>query len=238
MITSPAYTLLPTHPQSRSFFGGEREEGIELQERKILESARCRYSSSFRAFSYIYIFTRHACIQESCWTRLSVRPRTLDMAYKEVFRAPLADKTITPDRSYCLRELGRRFAERTVNCDSALLRSCQQVYNEATGTLYGSQVFCFDDTSYGHENTAIEASANCCHWLRERSILQDDLPSMTTFNRRCDAYDGKHYVEIPHCDFVGINDWLLNIGERNRLKIRHFTLVFLALSSRWCVGGF
>ena len=44
---------------------------------------------------------------------------------------------------------------------------------------------------------------------------------MTTYNRCLDAYNGKHYVKIPHCDFVDMYDWLLNIGERNRLKIRY-----------------
>ena len=140
------------------------------------------------------------------------------MIYEEVFRAPLADKTITPDRSYRRRKLGRRFAERTVNYDLALLRSCQQAHNEASGTLYGSQVFYFDDTSYGHENAVVEASAYCYYCSGEGS--------MTTYNRCLDAYNGKHYVKIPHCDFVEMYDWLLNIGERNRLKIRHIHISF------------
>ena len=135
------------------------------------------------------------------------------MIYEEVFKTPLADKTITPDPWYRRRKLGRRFAERTVKGNSALLRSCQQIHSEATGTLYGSHVFYFDDTSYEDENTAIEASAYCCYCLGEGS--------MTTYNGCLDAYNGNHYVMIPRCDFVDMYDWLLSIGKRNRLKIRN-----------------
>ena len=102
---------------------------------------------------------------------------------------------------------------RTVNYELGLLQSCQQAYDEATATLYGYKVFYFDDTSYGYENTVVEASAHCWYCSRKGG--------MATYTRCGDAYDGKHYVGIPYCDFVGMYDWLLKIGERNRLKIRH-----------------
>ena len=87
--------------------------------------AKCRYPSSCRALSYIYIYlyTRHACIQEWCWTRLPVPSLTVDLAL---------GMTITPDPSYRHRQLGRTFAERTVNYDPVLLQSCQQAHEEAT----------------------------------------------------------------------------------------------------------
>lgn len=140
------------------------------------------------------------------------------MIYEEIFRAPLADKTVTPDPTHRRRQLGRRFNEHTVNCNSALLRSCQQVYNEAIGTLYGSQIFFFDDARHGHENTSVEASAYCWHCSGKAGI--------NTHTQCWDAHDGKHYVRIPQCDFVDMKDWLLTIGESNRLKIRHIQISF------------
>ena len=69
----------------------------------------------------------------------------------------------------------------------------------------------------------IEASANCWYCLREGGIPWDRPASMTSYNRCHDAYDGKHYVKIPHCDFGGMHDWLFKLEERNRLKIRHLS---------------
>ena len=138
------------------------------------------------------------------------------MIYEEVFRTPLTDKIITPDPSYRRRQLGRRYTERTVKYDLGLLQSCQQACDEATATLYGSRVFYFDDTSYGYETTVVEASAYCWYCLVEGST--------STYTRCGDAHDGKHPVEIPHCDFVGMYDWLSKIGERNRAKIRNIRI--------------
>ena len=145
------------------------------------------------------------------------------MIYEEVFRTPLADKTITPDPSYRRRQLGRRFAEHTVKYDLAFLRSCQQAHQEATAVLYGSKSFYFDDTSYGYEDIQVEASTYCWYCLGEKSIPQGPPASMAmaTQNRCLDAHDGKHYIQIPPCDFVGMYDWLFKIGERNRIQIRH-----------------
>ena len=52
-------------------------------------------------------------------------------------------------------------------------------------------------------------------------MLRDHPVPMSTYNQCRDAYDSKHYVEIPLCDLVSMYDWLFRIGERNRLKIRH-----------------
>ena len=64
--------------------------------------------------------------------------------------------TVTPDPSYRHRQLGNRFAERTVNYDQALLQPCQQAHEEATAVLWGSEVSYFDDTSYGVENIYVQ----------------------------------------------------------------------------------
>ena len=138
------------------------------------------------------------------------------MIYEEVFRTPLADKIITPDPSYRRRQLGRRYAERTVKYDLGILQSCQQAHDEATATLYGSRVFYFDDTSYGYETAEVEASAYCWYCSGKGGI--------STYNRCRDSNDGKHYVKIPHCDFVSMHDWLFKIGQRNRAKITHIRI--------------
>ena len=146
--------------------------------------------------------------------------------YEELFRMPFADKTITPDPSYRRRHLGRRYAERTVKYDLGLLQSCQQAHQEATAVLYGSKAFFFDDTSYGFEDTKIEASNYCWYCLGERGMPQGSPSSIATENRCLDAYNGKHYLKIPHCDFVDMYDWLLKIGPRNRIQIKHVQICF------------
>ena len=146
------------------------------------------------------------------------------MIYEEVFKTPCADKVITPDPSHERRQLGRRYAERTVNKGLAFLQSCQQAHEEATAFLYGSNMFYFDDADYG--TTHIEASAHCRYCLEEAPIHQDRPVSMTPDIRCRDAHNSKHYVEIPLCDFVDMYDWLVKIGERNRLKIRHIHISF------------
>ena len=140
------------------------------------------------------------------------------MIYEEVFRTPRADKTITPDPSYRRRHLGRRYAERTVKYNLGLLQSYQQTHDEAIAILYGSRVFYFDDTSYGFEDIKIEASAYCRYCSGEGGI--------TTYDRCLDAYNGKHYVKIPYCDYVDMYDWLLKIGPRNRIQIKHVQICF------------
>ena len=146
--------------------------------------------------------------------------------YEELFSMPVAAKTITPDPSYRRRQLGRRFTERTVRYELAILRSCQQVHQEATAVLYGSKVFYFDDTSYDLEDTKIEASDYCGYCLGERDMLQGSSTSIASQNRCLNAYNGKHFLRIPHCDFVGMCDWLMKIGEKNRIRIKHIQICF------------
>ena len=132
------------------------------------------------------------------------------MIYEEVFRTSRADKAITPDPFYHRRHLGKRYAERTVMYHVIRLQSCQQACDEATAVLYGSRAFFFDDTSYGFEDTKFEASACCWYCSGEGD---------TAIYDRChNAHNGKHYLKIPHCDFVGMYDWLMKIGERYRIQ--------------------
>ena len=146
------------------------------------------------------------------------------MIYKEVFKTPYTDNIITPDPSHHRRQLGRRYGDRTVNYDLALLRSCQQAHEEATSFLYGNNIFYFDDADYGI--IEIEASAHCDYCLEEASINRDRPGSLTPDIRCSDALDGKHYVEIPRCDLGSMYDWLDKIGQKNRLKIRHIQICF------------
>ena len=148
------------------------------------------------------------------------------IVYEELFRMPFAGKTITPDPSYRRRQLGRRFTERTVKYDVAILRTCQQVNQEATAVLYGSKAYFFDDTSYDFEETQIEASDYCWYCLGERAVPQGSLTPITTQNRCLNAHHGKHYVNVPHCDFVGMYDWLVQIGDNNRMPIKHIQSCF------------
>ena len=119
------------------------------------------------------------------------------------------------------------YTDRTVNYDLALLRSCQQAHEEATSFLYGNNTFYFDDSDYG--TTKIEASAHCYYCAEEATIQRDNSESIAPENQcldALDALDGKHYVEIPRCDLGSMCDWLVQIGRRNRLKIRHIQISF------------
>ena len=49
---------------------------------------------------------------------------------------------------------------------------------------------------------------------------------MTTYDRCLNVYNGKHYLKIPYCDFVGMYDWLNKIGEKNKMQIRHIKMCF------------
>ena len=84
--------------------------------------------------------------------------------------------TITPDASYCHRQLGRRFAERTVNYDPALLQSCQQAHDEATATLCDQKSSTLMITVMVTKiYIKIEASAYCWYRLGKEAYLRTPL---------------------------------------------------------------
>lgn len=159
--------------------------------------------------------------------------------YEKVFSTSLNDKVITPDPTYSrrrynevCRQLGveSRVINRTINNGLALLQSCQQAHEEAAALLYSQNTFCFDDSQqlepyalwsdYGRKTFVTEVSAHCSY-CRRHARTND-------YNDRC--YDacssGEHFIEIPFTDFVTMKRWLSDIGERNRLRIRHIQIHF------------
>ena len=156
------------------------------------------------------------------------------MIYKEVFRTPLGDGSITPDPWYTRRRVflvyrrrkDEQLSERTINNGLALLQSCQQAHEEATSYLYGSHVFYFSDTQHGGWGNRIDVTSHCSYCQRLR---RDDPSGDRTYSDRCydaDGYGGKHELVVPFCDFITMRRWLSDIGERNRLRIRHIQLHF------------
>ena len=164
------------------------------------------------------------------------------MIYKEVFRTPLGDGSITPDVFYsrrreasvsrcCQVPVSRRrkdeqLSQRTINNGLALLQSCQQAHEEAISYLYGNHVFYFDDTQHGCWSNTIDVTSHCFYCQRLRG---DEPSSDWAYSDRCydaEGFGGKHELVVPFCDFIYMHRWLSDIGERNRLRIRHIQLHF------------
>lgn len=125
-----------------------------------------------------------------------------DMIYGEIFQTPCSGNIIDPDPTYFRRRGKGDLAARTINNGLGLLRSCQQAYNEGAAVLYGSHVFYFDDTKYG--------------------TLMSELET-----EKCSKY-GSEWANcmLFRCDYHFMHDWLVTIGKRNRLMIRHLELQF------------
>lgn len=118
------------------------------------------------------------------------------MIYEEVFETPCRGKVITPDPSHFRRGHEPEISARTINSGSGLLRSCRQAHNEGAAVLYGSNVFSFDD----HKYYTLTFSVDLCKDGRHRDCI------------------------LARCDYVFMYDWLITIGARNRLRIRHLEL--------------
>ncbi len=127
------------------------------------------------------------------------------MIYEEVFRTPCRGKVITPDPTHFRRDHEGEVSARTINSGSGLLRSCRQAHNEGAAVLYGSNVFAFDDTRFGY---------------------------LTSSRDLCNGCQGMWHLEsciLDRCDYVFMHDWLVTIGNQNRLGIRHLELRFSSI---------
>lgn len=145
------------------------------------------------------------------------------MLYEAVFQNPT--DVVAPNPTRTRRQHGGALTDRTINAGLALLQTCQQVHEEATAVLNGSAIFYFDDTQHGKERFEIEVSDHCHYCQRER--WDHSSGGGVLFPHICwDARNGKHHIDIPQCDFVTMHDWLSNIGERNRLKLKHLQFCF------------
>lgn len=106
-----------------------------------------------------------------------------------------------------------------VNGRLALLQTCQQAHEEGTSLLYGKDTFYFDDTLKGNpcQFGEIEVSKHCYFCVRTR----DNPTYYDTRDRRCSDSDinGNHFIKIPVTDILFMHEWLVMIGEKNRLKI-------------------
>ena len=145
-------------------------------------------------------------------------PREIrDIIYENVLETPIGDNTITPDPAHTRRTNSgheESLKQRTLSNVLGLLLFCRKAHEEAMEALYGNHVFYFDDTRHGRYETEVEASAHCYYC---RADFAGDCFSSSR---------GRHYVCVPYCDFVGMHDWLINIGEENRMRIRHVQLHF------------
>ena len=141
-------------------------------------------------------------------------PREIrDTIYEMVFETPLRDGKIAPDLEYTRRRTQKDLADSTINNGLALLLSCKQASEEACTSLYGRNTFYFDDTDHCCRYVTIKDFGHCKH--------------CKNFGRDADASNNKHDIdEVPFCDMAYMHDWLVTIGEKNRMRIRQIQLHF------------
>ena len=108
----------------------------------------------------------------------------------------------------------------------AILSTCQQAHEEATRILYSTSTFYFDDTPHSDFTHAIEASAHCKFCLRYRNLRDSGRLTGDYFDDCWHSRNDKHFIHVPHCDFVTMGDWLRGIGQKNRALIKHVHLHF------------
>ena len=144
-------------------------------------------------------------------------PREIrDTVYEKAFETPLQDRKITPDPLCTRRRGSKALVDRTINNGLALLLSCKQASEEACTTLYGRNVFYFDDTQHG-----------CCNVMTKKGCYCRDCKIISRDDRCSDASGSKHGIDIiPCCDMVFMHQWLVTIGVKNRLRMHHIELRF------------
>ena len=148
-------------------------------------------------------------------------PREIrDTIYEKAFETPLQDRKITPYPLWTHHRGSKTLVGRTINNGLALLLSCKQASEEACTTLYGRNIFYFDDTQ--HE---------CCNVITEEGGYCRDCKIISREDRCSDASSSKHGNDIPYCDILLMHQWLVTIGVKNRLRIRHIELHFSSSKS-------
>ena len=103
----------------------------------------------------------------------------------------------------------------------ALLRTCQQVYEEVTPLLYGLHTFYFSDHQHGPGETEVDMTEYCGK-CQESLALDDPSTKACPFANS----DFEHLTRFPECDYVLMKNWLHTIGPRNRSFITSIQLHF------------
>ncbi len=71
------------------------------------------------------------------------------MIYKVLFLSPHEANIVTPDPERTRKANGLEDRALHLTESLSLLRTCQQIHEEASTVLYGSNVFTFDDSPHG-----------------------------------------------------------------------------------------
>lgn len=186
------------------------------------KAAKSRNSAPTKGYSGTNIYAKQRVHHRKRTTRTGVFPffglprEIRDIIYEKVFETPLQDNTITPDPSYTRRDSSawykESFEQRAIGNVLGLLLICRKAHEEAMEALYSKHIFYFDDTKHALHAVNVEASAHCYYCCG-------------VFAGGCfDGSPGRHYVRVPWCDLVGMTNWLIRIGEGNRMRIRHTLL--------------
>lgn len=187
------------------------------------KTAKSRNSAPTKGYNGTNIYAKKRVHHKKRFTRTGTFPffglprEIRDIIYEDVLETSLRDNTITPDPAHTRRESScyeESFKQRTVGNVLGLLLACRKAHEEAMEALYSKHIFYFDDTKHDSYRIKVEASAHCYYCRGD-------------FAGGCfDGSPGQHYIRVPWCDFVGMHDWLMNIGEENRMRIRHIQLHF------------
>lgn len=141
--------------------------------------------------------------------------------YEEVFRNRHPDKTIAPVYKRgdgCINQ----YTDYTVNKDLGLLQTCQQAQEEGTTALYTNHIYYFDD-----EWNDLEGNLMYDQLHRTLSVGQEQ--GLTYYEDY--PKGGIDYLSFPCWDFFTMYEWLVAIGEKNRMKLRHVHLHFIRPTS-------
>lgn len=161
------------------------------------------------------------------------------MVYELLYQTSYLDKVMIPvpdDVSAFVSKPPHRPTSRKINLRDSLpfLSCCQQVLDEATTVLYSSHTFYFDDT----EQNEASYKFNVTQWCRScKNFRPGDphCPSCEIYGSWECAVDNEHehagrkcihYDWIQACNYIHMFDWMQNIGEGNRRKLRHIQLNF------------
>ena len=147
---------------------------------------------------------------------------TRQQIYSYVLPSQDDNRVVRPDHTR-LRKQSHGHPTWTLRGEVDLFRTCQQINAECSHVLYGTHVFYFDDVkNYAGKPLQLDATRYCPRCNDPNS--QEPCPA------RCQKdMPGRHMLQIIHCDFLEMADWLRRIGPQNRSGLRTIHLHFTSL---------
>ena len=162
-------------------------------------------------------------------------PKIRNIVYQFLFKAQHSRLNPRPLSNYIGQD--RSILRSGISRSLSFLRSCQQAYEEASVALYGSNIFNFDTTPLDPFSTEYRLCDQCqiCRGPirvpdQNRKTSLDTLSVLRDFENVSSTSSMSHYthsVFIPRCGIAYMYQWLKDVGEDNRHRLRHLTLSFM-----------